>query len=182
MRLTSAAFAIIILTFRSANAWAQGPADDICHGGDVVTIDDKNPTAQAVAIKDGKILAVGTKDDVLKLKGQNTKLIDLGGKALLPGFIDGHGHCLFVELAKMVRWYSSVEVLKMATFENAQLLVMCGERNPYPGKLGVVAEGALADLILVSGDPLTNIELIANPEVNFLIIMKDGKIFKNIIP
>ena len=70
----------------------------------------------------------------------------------------------------------------MATFENAQLLAMCGERNPYPGKLGVVAEGSLADLILVSGDPLTNIELTANPEVNFLIIMKDGTIFKNIVP
>jgi imidazolonepropionase-like amidohydrolase len=86
------------------------------------------------------------------------------------------------QLAKMVRWYSSADVLKMATSVNAQLLAMCGERNPYPGKLGVVAEGALADLILVSGDPLTNIELIANPEVNFLIIMKDGKIFKNIVP
>jgi imidazolonepropionase-like amidohydrolase len=86
------------------------------------------------------------------------------------------------QLAKMVRWYSSVDVLKMATSENALLLAMCGERNPYPGKLGVVAEGALADLILVSGDPLTNIELIANPEVNFLIIMKDGRIFKNIVP
>jgi predicted amidohydrolase YtcJ len=96
MRLTSASFAIIILTFLSANVWAQGPADAIYHGGDVVTIDDKNPTAQAVAIKDGRIIAVGTKDDVLKLKGQSTKLIDLGGKALLPGFIDGHGHCLFV--------------------------------------------------------------------------------------
>lgn len=86
------------------------------------------------------------------------------------------------QLVKMVRWYSNVDVLKMATSENAELLAMCGERNPYPGKLGVVAEGALADLLLVSGDPLTNIELIENPEVNFLIIMKDGKIFKNIVP
>jgi imidazolonepropionase-like amidohydrolase len=86
------------------------------------------------------------------------------------------------QLVKMVRWYSSVDVLKMATSQNAELLAMCGERNPYPGKLGVVAEGALADLLLVNGDPLNNIELIANPEVNLLIIMKDGKIFKNIVP
>ena len=76
-------------------AWGQ-LADTIYHGGDVVTIDDKNPTAEAVAVKGGKIIAVGTKADVLKLKGDNTKLIDLSGKTLLPGFVDGHGHCLYV--------------------------------------------------------------------------------------
>jgi predicted amidohydrolase YtcJ len=68
-------------------------ADAIYHGGDVVTVDDKNPTAEAVAIKAGKIIAVGKKAEVLKLQGPATKLIDLGGKALLPGFVDGHGHC-----------------------------------------------------------------------------------------
>lgn len=96
MRLLYAVFAIINLAFFNANATAQAPADAIYHGGDVVTIDDKNPTAEAVAIKDGKIIAVGKKADLLKLKGNNTKLIDLGGKALLPGFVDGHGHCLYV--------------------------------------------------------------------------------------
>jgi len=59
MRLSSAAFAMIILTFFSVIAWAQAPADAIYHGGDVVTIDDNNPTAEAVAIKDGRIIAVG---------------------------------------------------------------------------------------------------------------------------
>jgi predicted amidohydrolase YtcJ len=77
-------------------ALAADPADAIYHGGSVVTIDDKNPTAEAVAIKGGKIIAVGKKDDVLKLKGDNTKLIDLAGKTLLPGFVDGHGHCMYV--------------------------------------------------------------------------------------
>lgn len=72
--------------------WGQ-MADAIFHGGDIVTIDDKNPLAEAVAIKDGKIVAVGKKDDVLKLRGENTKSIDLGGRCLLPGFVDGHGHC-----------------------------------------------------------------------------------------
>jgi predicted amidohydrolase YtcJ len=80
----------------TVSAIAQGPAEAIYHGGDVVTIDDKNPTAEAVAIKGGKIIAVGKKAEVLKLKGENTKLIDLSGKALLPGFVDGHGHCLYV--------------------------------------------------------------------------------------
>lgn len=75
---------------------AQAPADAIYHGGDVVTIVDRNPIAEAVAIRDGKIIAVGTKDDVLKHKGESTKLINLGGGALLPGFVDAHGHCFGV--------------------------------------------------------------------------------------
>jgi len=70
----------------------------------------------------------------------------------------------------------------MATGTNAELLAMAGKRNPYPGKLGVVEEGALADLLLVDGDPLKNIRLIADPAKNFVVIMKDGKIFKNLIP
>jgi len=86
------------------------------------------------------------------------------------------------QLAKLVRWYAPAEVLKMATSDNAQLLAMCGERNPYPGRLGVVEEGALADLLLVDGDPIANIKLIEDPEKNFLAIMKDGKLFKNIAP
>ncbi|WP_297087501.1 amidohydrolase family protein [Thermoleptolyngbya sp. C42_A2020_037] len=84
-------------------------------------------------------------------------------------------------LSKMVRWYTPAEVLKMATHDNAELLAMAGPRNPYPGKLGVVEEGALADLLLVNGDPLENIRLIDNPAENFLVIMKDGKIYKNLL-
>ena len=69
----------------------------------------------------------------------------------------------------------------MATSTNAELLALSGKRNPYPGKLGVVEEGALADLLLVDGNPLENINLIADPEKNFLIIMKDGQIYKNAV-
>jgi len=54
-----------------------------------------------------------------------------------------------------------------------------GPSNPYPGKLRVVKEGALADLILVEGNPLENLDLVADPDKNFLLIMKDGKIYKN---
>ena len=82
-------------------------------------------------------------------------------------------------LAKLVRWYTPGEVLKMATGDNGQLLALSGLRNPYAGKLGVVEEGALADLLLVNGDPVANIKLIEDPATNFLVIMKDGKIYKN---
>ena len=83
------------------------------------------------------------------------------------------------QLAKMVRWYTPAEVLKMATADNAALLALSGPRNPYPGKLGVVEEGALADLLLVDGNPLENIRLIEDPAKNFLVIMKDGRVYKS---
>ena len=67
----------------------------------------------------------------------------------------------------------------MATADNANLLALSGLRSPYAGKLGVVEEGALADLLLVDGDPIANIKLIEDPEKNFVVIIKDGKIYKN---
>jgi imidazolonepropionase-like amidohydrolase len=68
----------------------------------------------------------------------------------------------------------------MATADNAELLAPSGGRTPYPGKLGVIQEGALADLILVDGDPLADIALVENPDKTFLAIVKDGKIYKNV--
>jgi imidazolonepropionase-like amidohydrolase len=84
-------------------------------------------------------------------------------------------------LVKLQRWYTPAKALIMATATNAELLAMSGKRNPYPGKLGVVEEGALADLLLVDGDPTENLKLIADPAKNFVVIMKDGKIYKNSI-
>jgi len=85
-------------------------------------------------------------------------------------------------LADLTHWYTPAEALIMATSTNAELLALSGRRNPYPGKLGVVEEGALADLLLVDGDPLRDIRLVADPGKNFLIIMKDGVIYKNTVP
>jgi imidazolonepropionase-like amidohydrolase len=67
----------------------------------------------------------------------------------------------------------------MATSTNAELLALSGKRSPYKGRLGVVEEGALADLLLVDGNPIADINLLANPERNLLVIMKDGKVHKN---
>jgi imidazolonepropionase-like amidohydrolase len=65
------------------------------------------------------------------------------------------------------------------THDNAELLALSGLRNPYPGKLGIVAKGALADLLLVNGNPLENLNLMTAPEQNLVLIMKDGAIYKN---
>jgi imidazolonepropionase-like amidohydrolase len=86
------------------------------------------------------------------------------------------------QLAKLVRWYTPAEALKMATADNGELMALCGFINPYPGKLGVVEEGALADLLLVDGNPLEDIKLVADPDKNFLVIMKNGKIYKDTLP
>ena len=86
------------------------------------------------------------------------------------------------QLAKLARWFTPFEVLNMATAKNAELLEMCGARNNYnKGKLGVIEEGAYADMLLVDGNPLNNINLLENPAKNFLMIMKDGVIHKNTI-
>src|SRR6516225_3102973 len=82
-------------------------------------------------------------------------------------------------LVSLTRWYTPAEALAMATSVNAELLALSGLRNPYPGKLGRIEEGALADLLLVDGDPLANIKLLEDPEKNLLVIMKNGKIYKN---
>ena len=82
-------------------------------------------------------------------------------------------------LAKLKKWYTPFEILNMATASNGELIKLCGPRDTYPGKLGVIEEGALADMILVNGNPLENIDLVVDPENNFPVIMKDGIIYKN---
>src|SRR5262245_51422740 len=92
-----------------------------------------------------------------------------------PGLAQRHGELL----TKLVRWYTPAETLVIATGTNAQLLALSGKRSPYPGKLGVVEEGALADLLLIDGDPIANIKLLEDPAKNLLVIMKDGRVYKN---
>jgi imidazolonepropionase-like amidohydrolase len=83
------------------------------------------------------------------------------------------------DILKLKQWMTSAEALKLVTHDNAELLALSGPRNPYPGKLGVIEQGALADMLLVDGDPIADLALIADPGKNFVVIMKDGKIYKN---
>jgi len=74
--------------------------------------------------------------------------------------------------------FTPAELLRLVTSDNAELLALSGPRTPYEGKLGAVEQGALADLILVNGNPLADIDLIGDPARNFAVIMKDGRIVK----
>jgi len=85
-------------------------------------------------------------------------------------------------LTHLTRWYDNADVLKMVTSVNAELLAMSGPRNPYQGKLGVIEEGAFADLLVVDGNPLDDIMLVARPDTNLMVIMKDGQLYKNALP
>ena len=77
-------------------------ADTIYYGGDIITIDDKNPSAEALAVKEGKILAVGSREDIMERVDDHTVLVDLAGKTLMPGFVDAHSHFSGVALQAVV--------------------------------------------------------------------------------
>ena len=84
-----------------------------------------------------------------------------------------------VMLTNLKRWYENVDILRMATSVNGELLALSGPRNPYPGKLGVVENDALADLLIVNGDPIADIALLEKPDTNLAMIMKGGRIYKD---
>jgi imidazolonepropionase-like amidohydrolase len=83
------------------------------------------------------------------------------------------------QLAKFARWYDNAEVLRMLTSGNADLVELSGPRNPYPAKLGRIEAGAYADILVLDGNPLEDISLIADPDRTMKLIMKDGRIHKN---
>lgn len=82
-------------------------------------------------------------------------------------------------ILKLKKWFSNYEILKMITSNNAQIVAMSGARNPYPKNLGVIEEGAYADILLIDGNVLDNIDLLGDPTDNILLIIKDGVIYKN---
>lgn len=138
---------------------------------DAIPFPDPVSRAKWVSVTSGtnKVMTLAKKYNVKVAFGTDT-LFD-------PGLAQKQGKLL----SKLQRWMTPYEALKMATYDNAQLLKLCGPRDPYPGKLGVIEDGALADLILVDGNPLENLDLVADPGKNFALIMKDGKIYKNTI-
>ncbi|MET4686113.1 metal-dependent hydrolase family protein [Sinorhizobium fredii] len=84
-----------------------------------------------------------------------------------------------IMLTHLSNWYTNAETLRVATSVNAELLALSNLRNPYPGKLGIIEEGALADMLVVDGNPLEDIRLIEDPGKNLAVIVKDGKVHKN---
>lgn len=88
LRMLAAAMPLLVASWVSA----QELADKIYTGGAILTMEDAQPRAEALATRQGRILAVGSRAEVMRHAGAGTVMVDLGGRALLPGFVDSHGH------------------------------------------------------------------------------------------
>lgn len=111
-------------------------ADRIFFGGEILTMDDARPAVQAVAVKDGTIAAVGSLDEIAAWKGAATQMTDLGGRTMLPGFLDGHSH--FINAVRLARWanVSAPPVGTVRTFSDlfATLRAAMQAQNLQPGQ------------------------------------------------
>jgi imidazolonepropionase-like amidohydrolase len=141
------------------------------------TLDEAPPTASEGTRAKKHTVVEGTDNAFKWAKKHNVKLAWGTDLMFVPAQMKNQN----TDVVKLKAWMTSAEALKLVTHDNAQLLALSGPRNPYPGKLGVVEVDALADLLLVDGDPVANLDLVTNPEKNFLVIMKDGKIYKNLL-
>ena len=103
--------------------------DTIIHNADIYTVDKYNPNAQAIAIGDGRILAIGNDEEILELKLEDTKLIDANGQFVMPGFIEGHGH--FSGLGKSLQ---ELNLLKTKSWDEIVSLVEERVKNAKPGE------------------------------------------------
>ena len=118
-------------------ALADGPAEVIYSGGVIVTVDDARPTAEAVAVQGGKIVAVGPREAVFKdWRGAGTKVVDLGGRTMVPGFVDAHSH--FINAVEMASWVN-VSAPPVGAIQDIAGIVAAVERhkkaaNPKPGE------------------------------------------------
>lgn len=137
-KLSLALLSVLPLACGLAGA-APPAADSIWFNGPVITINDAQPTAEAVAVRAGRIIGVGSRADVMKLKGKKTRLVDLQGKTLLPGFIDAHGHISMVGMQAV-----SANLLPPPDGSNASIaglqdtLRSFMKNSEMPGKFGIV--------------------------------------------
>ena len=104
-------------------------ADMLIHNGTIYTLSEEQPFADALAIREGVIIAAGTKDEVFKLKGDSSKIIDLAGAFAMPGFIEGHGH--FSGLGKSL---IELNFLKVKSWDEVINMVAEAAKTAEPGE------------------------------------------------
>ncbi len=121
-------FFLIIFSFLFSCANKE-LAETIIFGGNIYTAEASNPKVEAIAIKDGKILAVGKLVDIEKLAGENTKKIDLKGKTLIPGFIESHAHLL-----ALGKQQSQLDLSKVKNYEELLDMVAEAAKNTAKGE------------------------------------------------
>ena len=104
-------------------------ADLVIQNGMVYTVDEFKPTAEAVAVKNGKIMAVGTVNNMRSLIGKNTEVLDLKGATMVPGLIEGHGHFMGLGYAKM-----RLDLLSVSSYNELVDMVAAAVKETEPGE------------------------------------------------
>ena len=126
--LSAVAILVLISVLRVIN---DGDAADlVLTNGHIVTVDDDNPTAQAIAIRDGEILAVGNNSEINEFIGSQTEIIDLEGQTAIPGFIEGHAHFTGVGRAQL-----QLNLMNVANWDEIVGMVEVAVTNAEPGEL-----------------------------------------------
>lgn len=139
--------------------------------------EDSNPRSNPVQQQKAQEVATGTVRafEMGRAEGVN---MAFGTDILMnPGASHSQGR----QLAKLTRFMPPLEALRMATGAAGELLAMSGPRDPYQGRLGVIAEGAHADLLAWDGDPEASLDFLGDPASNLRLVMKGGRIFKEIL-
>jgi predicted amidohydrolase YtcJ len=129
---TSLFFLVFVLTSVAAFDGCQSQSetsDLVVRGGTVITMDEAYPEAEALAIRDGRILAVGTDAEIRSHIGNNTRIIDLDGATAFPGFIEGHGHFLGLGQMKM-----GLELMPTTSWQEIVTMVQQAVRTSRPGQ------------------------------------------------
>jgi predicted amidohydrolase YtcJ len=108
---------------------ADEPADLVLRGGKVVTLDDRQPEAEAIAIRGDRIVAIGSAADVQSLLLAKTRVIELNGRMVMPGFIEGHGH--FLGLGDSKR---KLDLSRAASWDEIVALVAAEAKKTLPGQ------------------------------------------------
>ena len=124
---------IYLLLFSAIFAWAcasgpENPADSVYLNGIIYTVDEANPKAQAVAVKDGLILAVGSTEEIQAFVGKSTEVIDLQGKAMTPGIIESHAHLMGIGYNKL-----EIDLMGVKTYDELIQKVAEAAATAKPG-------------------------------------------------
>ena len=122
---------ILIAACEPAAESAMEPADLVLTGGKVVTVDDALPEAEALAVTGYTITTVGTNDEIAEYVGPSTRVIELDGRLVLPGFIEGHGHYMGLGRAKMI-----LDLTTAASWDDIVQMVGDAAAQAEPGRVG----------------------------------------------
>ena len=125
---TAVPCALLLMT--AACGPTVGPAELVLHGGKIVTVDETQPEAEALAVTGGRIVAVGSNDEIDAYIGDGTEVVDLAGQTAIPGFIEGHGHFLGVGGAQM-----QLRLAEARSWDEIVTMVAAAVEEAQPGEL-----------------------------------------------